>query len=115
MRDLERQARVAELKKQAAESVAAANAVVDVNGVNSGPAATLASPEGTEAHPIADVDARITEALVITRSPDSVARLDASIHQPAQETLFPATSEDSPAVAETSPKVHLGSARESET
>src|SRR5271169_1924758 len=46
MRDLERQARVAELRKQAADAAASLNAV----GTNQ-PAATLASPTGTEALP----------------------------------------------------------------
>src|SRR5271157_3153269 len=50
MRDLERQARVAELKKQAAEATAAAAAALNSIGNPASPAtpaATLASPAGT--------------------------------------------------------------------
>jgi sec-independent protein translocase protein TatB len=75
MRDLERQARVAELKKQAAEAVAAAEAITNGRAT---PAATLASPAGTDSIPPKQTDERNTEAPVITPAPDSVPRLDAS-------------------------------------
>lgn len=88
MRDLERQARVAELKKQAAEAVAAAEAIT--NGTAT-PAATLASPAGiTESLATTPSGERVTEALVVIPSADSIPRLDAStpeIAVPAVETL----------------------------
>ncbi len=73
MRDLERQAKIAELKKQAAE---AARALNDVG--NPQPAATLASPAGTEALPEPFPETRMTEAPVIKPESEAVARLDAS-------------------------------------
>ena len=73
MRDLERQARVAELRKQAAEAVAAVNEIG-----KSQPAATLGSPAGTEALPEPYPETRMTEAPVIKPESEAVARLDAS-------------------------------------
>jgi sec-independent protein translocase protein TatB len=72
MRDLERQARVAELRKQA-EAAAAVN---DIG--KSQPAATLGSPAGTEALPEPYPETRMTEAPVIKPESEAVARLDAS-------------------------------------
>jgi sec-independent protein translocase protein TatB len=81
MRDLERQAKIAELKKQAAEAVAAAEAIT--NGTFT-PAATLASPAGTtESLPPAQIAEHVTEAPVIVPAPDSIPRLDASAHETA--------------------------------
>jgi sec-independent protein translocase protein TatB len=90
MRDLERQARVAELKKQAAEAVAAAEALT--NGTAPAlPAATLASPAGTDSlATVPATDERITEAPVIVPAEDSIPRLDASTAEnaaPASEVL----------------------------
>ena len=108
MRDLERQARVAELKKQAAESIAAAEAIT--NGTAT-PPATLASPAGTESIPDSRPDERITEAPVIVPSTDSIPRLDASLpetaHQTAVEVAVPSV--------ETSSGVHSNNALESQT
>jgi sec-independent protein translocase protein TatB len=73
MRDLERQARVAELRKQAAEAAAAVN---DIG--KSQPAATLESPAGTEALPEPYPETRMIEAPVIKPESEAVARLDAS-------------------------------------
>jgi sec-independent protein translocase protein TatB len=78
MRDLERQARIAELKKQAAEATAALN---DVGKTQ--PAATLASPAGTEALPEPIPETRMTEAPVIKPESEAVARLDAPSAQSA--------------------------------
>ncbi len=72
MRDLERQAKVAELRKQAAEAVAAMN---DIGKTQ--PAATLASPAGTEALTDPFPETRLTEAPVIKPESEAVARLDA--------------------------------------
>jgi sec-independent protein translocase protein TatB len=78
MRDLERQARVAELRKQAAE---AATAIA--GGVNNPPAATLASPPGTEALPEPFSETRLTEAPVLNAATETVARLDAQVAETA--------------------------------
>jgi TatA/E family protein of Tat protein translocase len=78
MRDLERQARVAELRKQAAEAAA-----VTVDGVNNAPAATLASPAGTEALPEPFSETRLTEAPVLKPATETVARLDAPMAETA--------------------------------
>src|SRR5271170_5653328 len=52
MRDLERQARIAELKKQTAEATAAAAAALNsVGNPATTPPATLASPAGAETQP----------------------------------------------------------------
>lgn len=72
MRDLERQARVAELRKQAAEAAAVVN---DIG--KSQPAATLGSPAGTETLPEPYPETRI-EATVIKPESEAVARLDAA-------------------------------------
>jgi TatA/E family protein of Tat protein translocase len=78
MRDLERQARIAELKKQAAEAVAAANAAANVTGgTGAAPVATLGSPEGTEASHNPYPLEQVTEAPVITPVAEAVPRLDA--------------------------------------
>jgi TatA/E family protein of Tat protein translocase len=78
MRDLERQARIADLKKQAAESIAAAEAIT---AGTVPPAATLASPAGTESIHTPQAEEGITEAPVIVPAVDSVPRLDASTHE----------------------------------
>jgi TatA/E family protein of Tat protein translocase len=94
MRDLERQARIAELKKQAAEAVAAANTVVDLNGTNSGPAATLASPEGTESLAASQAAEQVTDAPVIVPATDSVARVEAAVSEPAPQTIHHETGHE---------------------
>ena len=77
MRDLERQARIAELKKQAAEAVAAANAAANPSmGVNAAPVATLASLEGTETTPNPYPLEQVTETPVISPVAEAVPRLD---------------------------------------
>ena len=77
MRDLERQTRLAELKKQAAEAVAAANAAANVNGeASAAPVATLESPTGTEATPNPYPLEQVTDAPVITPVAEAVPRLD---------------------------------------
>jgi sec-independent protein translocase protein TatA len=77
MRDLERQARVAELKKQAAEALAAANALTNVNGVPSvAPVATFGPPAGTETTPNPYPLEQVTEAPVIEPVAEAVPRLD---------------------------------------
>jgi len=73
MRDLERQARVAELRKQAAE---AADVMNDIG--KSQPAATLGSPAGTEALSEPYPETRMIEAPVIKPESEAVARLDAA-------------------------------------
>lgn len=77
MRDLERQARIAELKKQAAEAVAAANAATLSAGTGATPGATQGSPEGTAALPNPYPLEQVTEAPVITPVAEAVPRLDA--------------------------------------
>ncbi len=83
MRDLERQARIAELKKQAAEATAAAAAALNSVTNPTLPSATLASPPGGETQPNPYPEERLTEAPVITPAADSVPRLDASTVQNA--------------------------------
>jgi TatA/E family protein of Tat protein translocase len=74
MRDLERQARVADLRKQAAEAV---------NDIGKNPtAATLASPAEPKTPPEPFPETRLTEAPVIKPEGEAVARLDA----PSEET-----------------------------
>jgi sec-independent protein translocase protein TatB len=72
MRDLERQARVAELRKQASEAVAA----VKDAGKNQ-PAATLTSPAETDGLPESFPETRMTESPVMKPESEAVARLDA--------------------------------------
>jgi hypothetical protein len=88
MRDLERQARISELKKQAAEATAAALK----NPVD---AATLASPAGTSGTPEAPADSRITEASLVSPVVESVPRLDAPVEETAA-TAEPEASKTSP-------------------
>jgi sec-independent protein translocase protein TatB len=77
MRDLERQARIAELKKQAAEANAATKAILDqAANPQVPPQVTQASPAGTAGTANPD-DAHVTEAPVITPNTEAVARLDA--------------------------------------
>src|SRR5215469_2890452 len=86
MRDLERQARLAELKKQAAEGAALKNPVE---------ATTPAPPAGTSNTPGTPADSQVAEAPVVSAVAESVPRLDASL----QETAAPAepqTSQASP-------------------
>lgn len=87
MRDLERQARIAELKKQAAEAAAAATATLK----NPVEAPTLASPAGTDTAG-APADSR-AETPSVSPVAESVPRLDA----PAQETAAAAEPESSEA------------------
>jgi sec-independent protein translocase protein TatA len=91
MRDLERQARVAELKKQAAEANAAAAAATasiagagGVGAAGEAPAVTLGSPEGAEGVANPYPEERVTEAPVITPNADAVARIDAAALESAQ-------------------------------
>lgn len=83
MRDLERQARIAELKKQVAEATAAANTAMQNSATPATPAppavpantdgATLAStPETTEAA----AGSQSAEAPAISPVPESIPRLD---------------------------------------
>ena len=74
MRDLERQARIAELKKQVAEATAAANTVM----AKSAEAAKV--PQGSETPALAEAatGSRSAEAPVINPVAESVPRLDAS-------------------------------------
>jgi TatA/E family protein of Tat protein translocase len=76
MRDLERQTRLAELKRQAAEAVT----------VNS--PATLASPAGgaTALPETISADTRATEAPVITPVAESVPRLDTQSGEPTADS-----------------------------
>jgi len=78
MRDLERQARVAELRKQAGE---AATGIID--GVNNSPSATLASPPETAALPAPLSETHLTEAPVLNPAGETVARLDAQVAETA--------------------------------
>jgi sec-independent protein translocase protein TatB len=86
MRDLERQTRLAELKKQAAEAAAAASD----GAKNPVPPATLGSPAGSEGGTDASnatgsvaADNRQTEAPIITPVAEAVPRLDASASESA--------------------------------
>ena len=79
MRDLERQARIAELKKQASEAAAATLK-------NPVEAPTLASPPNT---PEAPADSQVAEAPTVSPVAESVPRLDA----PVSETAAAAESE----------------------
>jgi sec-independent protein translocase protein TatB len=91
MRDLERQARIAELKRQAAEATAGA-----APGAKSPELpATLASPAGTEALPESTTaaDNRLTEAPVITPVAEAIPRLDAPTDETASKASEPASSE----------------------
>jgi TatA/E family protein of Tat protein translocase len=74
MRDLERQARIADLKRQTAEANAAAATAAAQEAVAN---ATLGSPVGTPALPEStDNGERMTEALVATPEPNAIPRLD---------------------------------------
>jgi sec-independent protein translocase protein TatB len=87
MRDLERQTRLAELKKQAAEAAAAASD----GAKNPVPPATLGSPAGSEGGGTDATDAaggvaadnRQTEAPIITPVAEAVPRLDAAASESA--------------------------------
>jgi TatA/E family protein of Tat protein translocase len=79
MRDLERQARVAELRKHAAE---AAETVNDIGKS----AATLVSPAGMEALPGPFTEARLSETPIIKSESEAVARLDARSDETAPAT-----------------------------
>jgi len=79
MRDLERQARIAELKKQASEAAAATLK-------NPVEAPTLASPPNTREAP---ADSQVAEAPTVSPVAESVPRLDA----PVSETAAAAESE----------------------
>jgi len=98
MRDLERQARIAELKKQAAEAAAATTATLR----NPVEAPTPASPAGTPDTAGAPADSRVAETPSVSPVAESVPRLDA----PAQETAAaaePETSEASPSHGQQQP------------
>jgi sec-independent protein translocase protein TatB len=73
MRDLERQARISDLKKQVPEAAAAASD----GAKNPTPAATLGSPAATESLPESSADNRLTEVPVVTPAAGTVPRLDA--------------------------------------
>jgi sec-independent protein translocase protein TatB len=76
MRDLERQTRLAELKRQALEAATVSSP------------ATLASPAGvaTALPESTSADTRATEALIITPVAESVPRLDAQPGEPAPDS-----------------------------
>jgi TatA/E family protein of Tat protein translocase len=82
MRDLERQARIAELKKQAAEAVAAANAAGNVNAAaNAAPVAAL-EPFGESQVPHNPYPLeQVTETPVIAPVAEAVPRLDAAAEE----------------------------------
>src|SRR6516225_10763796 len=88
MRDLERQARLAELKKQAAE---AAGAAALKNPVE----ATLAPSADTSNTPGTPADSLVAEAPIVSPVAESVPRLDASL-QEAAAPAEPETSQASP-------------------
>jgi TatA/E family protein of Tat protein translocase len=72
MRDLERQARIAELKKQAAEAAAATREALKIpTDLN-----TLASPPASGTLPGVDQDAHVTDSPRIQPVSEAVARLD---------------------------------------
>jgi TatA/E family protein of Tat protein translocase len=72
MRDLERQARIAELKKQAAEAAAATREALKIpTDLN-----TLATPPASGTLPGVDQDAHITDSPRIEPVSEAVARLD---------------------------------------
>ena len=98
MRDLERQARIAELKKQAAEAAATATATLK----NPVEAPTLVAPAGTPDSAGAPADSRVAETPTVSPVAESVPRLDA----PAQETAVasePESSEASPSHGQQQP------------
>jgi Tat protein translocase TatB subunit len=79
MRDLERQARIAELKKQAAEAVAAANAATNLNaGTGAAPVAALEAPAGAQGTANPYPLEQVTDAPVIEPVAGAVPRLDAA-------------------------------------
>ena len=94
MRELERQTRIAELKRQAAETAAAANDAVK-NPVPPAPA-TLGSPAGTEGDSETSAGERATEAPIVTPAADAVPRLDAT----AGESASSAPSNDGASTSE---------------
>src|SRR6516164_10149991 len=78
MRDLERQARLAELRKQAAEA-----ATPSSDGAQNALPSTVGSPAGTEPCPEIADDTRLTEAPVITPVAETVPRSDAGATETA--------------------------------
>jgi TatA/E family protein of Tat protein translocase len=72
MRDLERQARIAELKKQAAEAAAATREALKLPT----DLTTLASPPANGTIPVADQDAHVTDTPRIEPITEAVPRLD---------------------------------------
>jgi TatA/E family protein of Tat protein translocase len=72
MRDLERQARIAELKKQAAEATAATREALKLPT----DLTTLASPPANGAVPVVDQDAHVTDTPRIEALTEAVPRLD---------------------------------------
>lgn len=88
MRDLERQTRLAELKKQAAEAAAAAsdgakNPVPLAPATLGSPAASEGGTDGSNIIGGAAVDNRQTEAPIITPVAEAVPRLDAAASESA--------------------------------
>jgi TatA/E family protein of Tat protein translocase len=97
MRDLERQTRIAELKKQAAEAAAATREALKVPT----DLTTLASPPASGTLPEVDQDAHVTDAPRIEPVSEAIARLDgpegateATNTEASPETL-PVTSHES--------------------
>ena len=86
MREIERQTRLAEIRKQAAEAAAAAS-----DAVKNPISAALGSPEGTPALP-ASADIGLSEAPNLQPNADAVPRLNAST-----EEIPPAVPEAAPA------------------
>jgi sec-independent protein translocase protein TatA len=96
MRDLERQARIAELKKQAAEAAAATREALKIpTDLN-----TLATPPASGTLPGVDQDAHITDSLRIEPVSEAVARLDGP-EGTAEATNVGTSSETGPVEAGT--------------
>jgi sec-independent protein translocase protein TatB len=98
MRDLERQTRLAELKRQAAEAVTVSSP------------ATLASPAGgaTALPETISADTRATEAPVITPVAESVPRLDAQPGEPAPDSTAHEIKSSETLSSETIPNETIG-------
>jgi TatA/E family protein of Tat protein translocase len=100
MRDLERQAALAERRKQAeaaAASAAAAQASLpaEASSADAGQPATLATPAGSETTPVSSEsqsDRRATEAPVITPVAESIARSSEPVEEAANTEHAAATA-----------------------
>ena len=90
MRDLERQARVAELRKQVAEANVAANAAMKNSLEAANPGSTPASPTSVEAA----AGSQSPEAPVISPVAEAVPRLDAGNGETAATTAAVPAAED---------------------